>query len=211
MEVRTDGNKPATMAWLCRAHTTPWPPRLVEHGLESRRCVGQDEWREIYLRPFSSTRETKLQSFQYRLNHRLITCNRLLFKYRIKDSDLCSLCDQRDTLEHFFFQCPVTRKFWTMVFQWVKAAINIDLGDLSIKEILVGVPKNHPQSRRINLILLVSRFFIHRQRLFHGGNMCLIHWINDLRLRLLTERQICFAEGRPRRFGLWIPILDYMG
>lgn len=112
---------------------------------------GDGEWREIYLRPFSTTRETKLQSFQYRLNHRIITCNRLLYKYKIKDSDLCSLCDLQDTLEHFFFQCPATRKFWTLVFQWIKAAADLDLSGLSIKEILMGVPQNHPQARKIKL------------------------------------------------------------
>lgn len=172
---------------------------------------GQDEWQEIYLWPFSSTRETKLQSFQYRVHHRTITCNRLLFRYKIKDSDLCSLCDQQDTLEHFFFQCPSNRKFWAMVFRWIKAASNMELSHLSIKEILVGVPRSHPQSRKINFLILSARFFIHRQRLFHGGNLSVVHWVSELRSRLLTERQICSAEGRPHKFDPWQSILDYMG
>lgn len=172
---------------------------------------GQSEWREIYLRPFSTTRETKLQSFRYRLNHRLITCNRLLLRYRIKESDLCSICDQQDTLEHFFFQCPSTRRFWALVFQWIKSASNLELDKLSIKEILLGVPADFPQAKKINFFLLTSRFFIHRQRLFHAGSLSLIHWINELRTRLLTERQICLAEGKPHKFNLWQSTLEYTG
>lgn len=172
---------------------------------------GPNEWKEIYLRPFSTTRETKLQSFQYRLNHRVITCNKLLFRYKIRESELCSLCDQQDTLEHFFFQCPETRRFWAMVFQWVRAAANLDLSNLSIKEILVGVPANHPHSGRLNLILLTARFFIHRQRLFHGGSLGLIQWIAELRNRLLVERQVCMAEGKSHKFNCWRSILDYTG
>lgn len=171
--------------------------------------AGPEEWKEIYTRPFAAARETKIQSFQYRLNHRLITCNRLLFRYKIKDTEACTLCDQPDTMEHFFFQCPTTRKFWDLVFRWIKAASDLELGNISLKEILVGVPKEYPQSKKTNFLLLTSRYFIHRQRLFHGGNLCIIQWIRELRNRLLTERQVCFAEGRSHRFNMWHSTLAY--
>lgn len=172
---------------------------------------GQDEWAEIYLRPFKTTRETRLQSFQFRLTHRLITCNHLLFRYRIKQEDDCAFCDGTDTLEHFFYQCPISRRFWRLVFAWIEAASGQDLSDLTMKEILLGVPNTFRQAKRTNALLLISRYFIHRQRLFHDGDLGVLHWANELCKRLLTEKAICAAEGKPAKFAKWIPILDYLG
>lgn len=169
------------------------------------------EWAEIYLRPFLTVRETRLQSFQYRLSHRLITCNRLLSRYKIKQEDTCSFCDGADTLEHFFYQCPISRKFWDSVFGWMKDATGQDLRGLTLKEIMLGVPKTFRYAKRTNSLLLISRYFIHRQRLFHKGDLCLIHWARELRKRLLTEKHICEAEGEPHKFDVWTTVLEYLG
>lgn len=172
---------------------------------------GTEEWAEIYLRPFKSVRETRLQSFQFRLAHRLITCNRLLFRYKIKQADTCAFCEGVDTLEHFFYQCPVSRRFWRTAFKWIRAASGQDLSRLTMKEILLGVPSTYRQAKRTNSLLLISRYFIHRQRLFHAGDLCITHWVNELRKRLLTEKAICTAEGKPGKFDSWTPLLDYLG
>lgn len=172
---------------------------------------GTMEWSEIYLRPFTSVRETRLQSFQFRLEHRLITCNRLLFRYKIKQDDTCAYCEGTDTLEHFFYGCPISRKFWRLVIKWYKEASGQDLSNLSLKQILLGVDGTSRQAKRTNFLLLVSRYFIHRQRLFHNGDLCLTHWTRELRTRLLTERHICVAEGKPGKFDKWTAILEHLG
>lgn len=171
---------------------------------------GPDEWSEIYLRPFTATRETRLQSFQFRLTHRIITCNRLLFHYKIKQEDTCTYCDGIDTLEHFFYQCPISRRFWQLTLKWIGDASGQYLSNLTMKEILLGVPNNYHQAKRTNALLLIARYFIHRQRLFHNGDLGITHWLNELRKRLLTERYICQKEGKPARFDKWILILEYL-
>lgn len=70
------------------------------------------EWRDIYLHPFKTSRETKLQVFQFRLAQGLITCNSLLKRYRIKTDDSYLSCGHTDKMEHFFVFCQVSRTFW---------------------------------------------------------------------------------------------------
>lgn len=164
---------------------------------------GPEEWKDIYQRPYRTSRETRLQSFQLRVCHRTITCNKLLHRYRIKDDDKCSICDCIDSLEHFLVLCPPCEDFWRSVFRWIKAATGWDLSGLSPKETLLGVPRDYPNAHQVNFLLLVSRFFIHRQRLFHGCNLNIIHWIREVRNRLLTEKQVCQAEGKPGKFSRW--------
>lgn len=185
--------------------------RVQQQWATSTDVRDAEEWSEIYLRPFSAARETRLQSFQFRVEHRLITCNRLLFRYKIKQEDNCSYCDGRDTLEHFFYQCPISRRFWNLALDWFKEATGQSLSCLTLKEILLGVPRTFPQAKRANFLLLISRYFIHRQRLFHNGDLCVTHWTRELRKRLLTEKHICNAEGRPHKFAMWTSVMEYLG
>lgn len=125
-----------------------------------------DEWKQHYARPFRTTRETKMQSLQFRILHRIITCNHLLYRWGMKEEGSCTYCDQEDTLEHFFYACHSSRTFSSRVKEWLLAKINLSLSDITLKEFLLGVPRDSPQAAVINLILLWVRFFIHRQKLF---------------------------------------------
>lgn len=122
----------------------------------------QAEWENLYSRTFSITRETKYQSFQYRLLHRVITCNHLLYRWRMREDGVCQFCDGEDTLEHFFYSCPQPRAFWSLVKNWVLAATQVSpyISHLTIKEFLLGVPRDFPQALIINYLLLHGRFFI---------------------------------------------------
>ncbi len=57
------------------------------------------------LATFKTVRDTKLQTFQYRILHYIIPYNELLFNVKIKNSNICSSCNETDTLPHFFVKC----------------------------------------------------------------------------------------------------------
>lgn len=61
------------------------------------------EWQEICTPNFSSTQETKLQSLQYKLLHRIVPCGVHLKQLRIRETDECQMCKQKDSIVHFFF------------------------------------------------------------------------------------------------------------
>ena len=49
-------------------------------------------WPRIFEMPFKITHETKLQSFQYRVIHRIIPCNKWLHMVNIKANDMDRYC-----------------------------------------------------------------------------------------------------------------------
>ena len=53
------------------------------------------EWDKSYILPFYCTKETKLQTFQFKLLHRRITMNDYLYKIGISLTDICTLCEQK--------------------------------------------------------------------------------------------------------------------
>ena len=57
-------------------------------------------WSSIFTLAFRICKCTKLQSFQYRLLHRIITCNHWLFIVKVTDTPSCKYCklDETDVL-----------------------------------------------------------------------------------------------------------------
>ena len=61
------------------------------------------DWKKVQESNYFSTVETKLRSFQIRLNLRSLVMNVQLVGFNISDSELCSFClEQSETLMHFF-------------------------------------------------------------------------------------------------------------
>ena len=87
---------------------------------------------------YNVTISAKLRAFQYRFLHRIIFTNSRLFISEIKDSAVCSLCnEEEETLIHYFYECEVTHQFWRQVLQWIKEQCSIEVNFSKI-EILFG-------------------------------------------------------------------------
>lgn len=160
---------------------------------------------------YRATRETKLQSLHFKIMNRVIPCNSYLKQLRIKASDECELCGQVDTLVHFLFECPIVQTFWTAVCAWFGRIEDLALESLSSKQFVIGAPRDVPKASAINFILMNIKFFIFRQRLFHNGNLDLLHWLREFKMKLLVERLICLSEGKMLRFRKWTSIFNAIG
>lgn len=62
----------------------------------------------------------------------------------------------------------------------------------------------------INWLLLTANFYIHRQHLFHKGELNLIADLAEIRKKLIIERIACRWEGKPKKFRLWERILGVL-
>ena len=68
--------------------------------------IESKDWNHIFGMPFSITRDSSLQWFQYRIIHRIIGTNYFLYKIKYKTSAECSFChDMPETIEHIFWEC----------------------------------------------------------------------------------------------------------
>lgn len=155
---------------------------------------------------FRTTRETKLQSFHYRILHRLITCRKYLHTIRVLNDDSCNLCGAQDSISHFFITCPAVQDFWSKLSEWCQTHLDFSLTVLTKTERILGVTDalgNHSCLKQINWILLTAKFYLYRQKLFHNGEFSLIAFLAETKNRLVTEKLICSHEGRPRKFKCW--------
>lgn len=172
----------------------------------------EDYWKDIYTSPYRATKEPKLQAFQYRIIHRTIPCNRYLCNIRIKPSDKCTHCNQdaTDTLQHFFFTCVRVRSFWHSVSLWLSAEANLHI-HVSEREFILGVPSTTLNAKTINFIVILAKFYIFRQKLFHHANLDLTHFLRELRCKLNVEKYNYAQEKKSHKFKPWEQIYKALG
>ena len=121
------------------------------------------EWNKVFTLPFRTTQEPYLQSFQYKILHRILNTREKLFTWKIAESNKCYICDEMDTLVHHLFSCPSSRNIWTQLESWLRN--NLGTGfSFTECEILFGIPIDHNNVdiQIINYFILLGKWYINK-------------------------------------------------
>ena len=120
--------------------------------------------------PYIVTRETKLQSFHFRVVHRIVPCNKWLCDITILHTNKCNFCENIDTIQHFLYECNCLKLFWESFFRWwnrispVKLENIVDMNELR-ECILFGFPGDEDIIVALNYCTLIAKYFIYIQKL----------------------------------------------
>ena len=75
--------------------------------------IDTTEWSEYFRIIKKSCKDVYLRTFQYKFLHRIIATDTFLYKIELKDSKMCTFCKLgEETIEHLFFECPITFQLW---------------------------------------------------------------------------------------------------
>lgn len=171
----------------------------------------QLDWPSIHVIPYRTTRDTKLQSFAFRIVYRLVTCNKYLHKIRIAQVSDCSFCGLEDSISHFFLTCHNAQRFWQFLHQWCENHLDISISQLSAAEKLLGITRPLQDKKVVNWIILQAKFFIHRNKLFHNNDLALIAFLAEMRAKLYTEQRACQRENKANKFRIWRKLFNALG
>ena len=154
-------------------------------------------WQHVYLLPYKICRNAFLQSFQTKIIHRILPCKEVLFNWKIKDSNVCSFCnnDMVDDIPHYFVLCETfLAKQW-----WQK--ITGTLIKLDTCELLFGVLNLSDDMfiNQLNYILLLSRKFIHECKKSEKP-LYFQHYLQALKQTIETEKYIMYKNGKIDEF-----------
>ena len=95
-------------------------------------------WNHVFFLPRKVTVESKMRIFQFKILSNILFLNAKLFKMKIINSPLCSLCrEENETTWHLFSQYKVTIQYWRSLQTWLKPSIN--LPDLAPESALLGL------------------------------------------------------------------------
>ena len=118
---------------------------------------------EVWTVASTSTKETRLRLLHWKVLHNIYATNILLSKMKVKDNNKCSYCKNVvDFIEHYFYECPVVKRFWLFIEQYIFMQSEISV-KLDVEIILFGffdkeISKSVKQ--KINHILLVAKMCI---------------------------------------------------
>lgn len=127
--------------------------------------IEDEEFTDLFKNIYSTSIATKFRNFQYLFLHHAIVTNRMLFIWKILDSDFCTFCNANvETYTHLFYECGSVKNLW-MDLRLLLTKYNIVNLDFSLRNIMfnqVHANKNHV----INFIVLITKQYIYRSRCF---------------------------------------------
>ena len=166
-------------------------------------------WGTIFKLSFITTRETSLQSFQYKILHRTITCRKKLYEMRLVDSPICTVCTDStevDNLQHFFCNCSYVNTFWVDLFTWLNRKFNYSL-TINEKDILFGIEGSNDIIGAVNYIILHAKLFIYRNRINDIHTLSMPSFKAQLKHKLVIER-IITRQYNPEKFIKFQSLFD---
>ena len=116
---------------------------------------------KVYNNNYFATRETKLRSFQIRLNLKSIVTNVQLHGLEIVDSNCVFCLEEPETIMHLFCNCKFVQMFWCDVSDWLSVKFFYDF-NFENRHKLFGFQENNDIFQFINALLLYARFLIYR-------------------------------------------------
>ena len=169
---------------------------LMEKIIKTPACISKWQnaleledinWKHTFLNPFKICKESMLQSFQFKLLHRIIPCNHWLYIMKIKDSPDCTFCNTDDNLIHYFAECERVQPFWKSFEKWW-INISSDLGKLDIKTVLLGAPTRSNKADLFNYCLILAKMYVHKSKIKSEiGDIDFYRFLSYLKSKLVVE------------------------
>ena len=103
----------------------------------------ESELSYIYMLPRFCTSDVLLKEFQFKILHRYLPTNELLYKMKKVDSPNCTFCNvYKESITHLFYECFCVKNLW---FDINNRLNNIEsvVVDLTCKDIILGCNVEH--------------------------------------------------------------------
>ena len=147
---------------------------LIENLQQTTTIVSHTKWEEIleenqlnwdyhHSLPFKITVETKLQTFQFKILHRILVTNKKLLLFKIRINDRCTFCEiNKETITHLFWNCHHVKSIWLQTEDWINEITHSRL-KLNQRTIILGDPEID-ENKPMNHILLIIKYYIYTCR-----------------------------------------------
>ena len=120
---------------------------------------GQINWDKIYSRIYTTTVDSYLRMFQYKILNNVLYLNRDLHRFKISEDPSCSLCHvSSETIDHLFVECLEAKNYYFEIRDWLEE-YEIALPSSNKENIILGV-----DGTTENFIILLYKFSIYKQR-----------------------------------------------
>ena len=159
--------------------------QCIVRGKKAEAC-GISHWNRILgidVSPYlmiaeMSTKESRLRLLQYKIIHNIVATNVNLNRWKIKQNDKCTTCEELDTIQHMFSHCRNLNGFWDYVSSRIYGETNKKI-KLTTNNIILGILESELQNCQkdlnlINHIILIAKYSINKMRFGEIKNIFII-------------------------------------
>ena len=124
--------------------------------------LSEEEIKETFTRPRSSTLIRKQRDFQFKLLHGSVYTREQLFKFGFVPNNLCSFCTQEvETYLHVFVECPNVKKIWQTMVNHFKLE---EIKEIKSRDIFLGLPGNSVRIKFVNSLIIMVKYILYNSR-----------------------------------------------
>ena len=124
--------------------------------------MDENSWQAYCSIAFYSTIDIDLRWFQFRIIHRILFTNELLYKLKLVQSDLCSFCHiQCETIVHLFCECTLSNNIWSELEKWILLKTGFKI-EFKRENILFGFQGQNNQA--LNCLSFVVKRTLYRNK-----------------------------------------------
>ena len=144
--------------------------------------ITQNQWKLIHSLPFSTTKNTKLQWFQFRVNQHILTTNSFMFKINRLNSNMCIFCKaEEETIYHLLWDCPNVQQLLLEFINLCNSkSIFIKLDPMTF---IFGELNKSDLAKSFNVILMSIKYYIYKMKCIEN-NLSIQGLLNELRYLL---------------------------
>ena len=177
--------------------------RLSEKWCRAGLNVTQSEMQRAFKNIYTVTNLPKLRSFQYRTLHAAIVVNSHLFRWDLREDNLCTFCrEQKETVIHLFCECSVVvnviKNFVSRVILAIyeKAAPSVEW---SSKNIILNQIVQQP-NHLVNYACLFAKQYVYKTRCV-GKNLSVADLYHSFMSTKNTEKYIAIKNSHVKKFN----------
>ena len=164
-----------------------------------------DNWSFYCSLPFKCTDDVQLRIFQYKILHRILPTNALLFKMGYIPDNLCTFCKHDiESLEHLFIHCPRVQPLWVHFVGNVLSRTDLRV-IISTEFVLFGINSN----KMLNLIIILIKYFIFQAKL-KGKIPSVRDMYVHLKKYFNLQKVICKGNLSRNWEKFWLPWYDLL-
>ena len=153
--------------------------------------IDEEMMKYAYKLPYRASKQTILQSMQYKILNKILNCNYWLHKIKIKETPICRFCTEDETIEHFFFGCATTKDFWYAFLTWWKTTGNLAHEQLEENDIILGFHMDDKKENLFNQCILIGKKMIYDHKNFKNKQPDIYKFHCDLKDIVEIDRKIC--------------------
>ena len=130
---------------------------------------------------------------------------------KLKETPVCSFCNELDDVPNFFVNCDNVSDIWKDFFIWWNR-IGYFVVDFptrnSEKDILFGLPNESDNQMVLNFCILHMKNYIYKQRLFANNNLVLEEFRRILLFKIEIEKKILIKQNKHSLFIKYHPLYE---